>query len=161
VKYAEARGLIESGDLIAFSHRGWGSWYDLKIQAVRAFTRSEFAHVGTAWVVGGRVFVIEAVMPKVRIYPLSKMGEFYLLPMGVQMSETALEFALEKVGEGYSQRDAICSFFRLPNKDDRWQCAELARDIAMIDGVTLGNSATPTSVVHAALKRGASLIFVE
>ena len=80
--YKQARPMIRSGDVLAWSHRGIRSWHDLKIWLVRMFTRSEYSHVGTAWVVGNRVFVIEAVMPKVRIYPLSKLGDFYWLQMG-------------------------------------------------------------------------------
>jgi len=60
MKYSEVRDTIKSGDLLAWSHRGWRTWYDIKIQAVRFFTQSEFSHVGVAWAVGGRVFVLEA-----------------------------------------------------------------------------------------------------
>ena len=75
-KYSEYRDQIKSGDLLAWSHRGFRSWHDFKVQAVRLFTQSEYSHVGIAWVVGGRVFVIEAVEPRVRIFPLSKLGEY-------------------------------------------------------------------------------------
>ena len=47
------------------------------------FTRSTYAHVGLAWVIGGRVFVLEAVKPRLRIYPLSKYANFYLLGLNV------------------------------------------------------------------------------
>lgn len=35
MKYKEIRPLIKSGDILAWSHRGWKSWYDIKIQFVR------------------------------------------------------------------------------------------------------------------------------
>ena len=53
--YAEARALIQSGDVIFQSHKPLRSWYDLQIWLLRAFTRSEWGHVGLAWVVGVEV----------------------------------------------------------------------------------------------------------
>ena len=100
--YSEARATIRSGDILAWSHRGIKSWHDLKIWFVRMFTRSEFSHIGTAWVIGDRVFVIEAVMPLVRIYPLSKLGDFYHLPMGAPWRPSTEALALSKVGHKYS-----------------------------------------------------------
>jgi hypothetical protein len=57
MKYEAAREKVKSGDLLAWSHRGWRSWYDIQIQLVRFFTQSEYSHVGIAWVVGGRVHI--------------------------------------------------------------------------------------------------------
>jgi hypothetical protein len=162
MKYSEARPLIQSGDLLAWSHRDpwWRSWRDFKIAMVRAFTQSEYSHVGTAWVIGNRVFVVEAVMPLVRIFPLSKTGEFYHLPLQASWSDAALNFALAKVGHHYSQIQAMQAFFDLPQADDLWECAELARAIAKQDGIDLGNKATPTAVVRAAQLRGATCTLV-
>ena len=158
--YADARPLIKSGDLLAFSHRGWGSWRDIKIQIVRFFTQSEYSHVGTAWVIGDRVFVIEAVIPKVRIYPLSKLLPFYHLPLNAPWYPRTLELALSKVGEPYSQVQAIKAFFSVPTPDTYWQCAELALAIAASDDIGLGYKATPTAVVNAALVHGSTLTLV-
>jgi hypothetical protein len=162
MNYAQARPLIQSGDLLAWSHRApfWRSWHDFKIAMVRAFTQSEYSHVGTAWVVGGRVLVIEAVVPLVRIYPLSKAGEFYHLPLQAAWSDAALEYALGKVGHRYSQLQAMQAFFHLPAEDDRWECAELARAIAAQDGIHLGPKATPTAIVRAAQLLGSPCTLV-
>ena len=121
---------------------------------------SEYSHVATAWVVGGRVFVIEAVVPLVRIYPLSKLGEFYWVPLNVEFSEDTLDFALENVGEKYSQLQAMEAFFRLPSEDNLWECAELARAIAAKCGVNLGQIATPSAVIDNALRNGSECILV-
>lgn len=127
---------------------------------VRAFTQSEYSHVGTAWVIGERVFVIEAVTPLVRIFPLSKLLPFYHLPMNAPWSPQALEYALSKIGEPYSQLQAIQAFFKLPNDDSLWECAELARLIAAKDGINLGESAVPSGVVDNALRSGATLSLI-
>ena len=159
--YSKARPMIRSGDVLAWSHRGIHSWHDLKIWFVRMFTRSEYSHVGTAWVVGNRVFVIEAVMPKVRIYPLSKLGDFYWLQMGAYWRKATETLALSFVGDDYSQVQAMVSPFITPPKDDRWECAELVATVARQDSIDLGAVYTPSEVVLAAQKRGAPMTYVE
>ena len=159
--YKQARPMIRSGDVLAWSHRGIKSWHDLKIWFVRMFTRSEYSHVGTAWVVGNRVFVIEAVMPKVRIYPLSKLGDFYWLQMGAYWRKATETLALSFVGDDYSQVQAMVSPFITPPKDDRWECAELVATVARQDSIDLGAVYTPSEVVLAAQKRGAPLTYVD
>lgn len=151
--YKEIRPQIRSGDLLAWSHSGWKTWHDWKVQGVRAFTQSEYCHVATAWVIGYRVFVIEAVQPLVRIFPLSSLlsGGAYWVPMNAPWKEETLEMALKAVGQPYSQLEAIEAFFQLPAENSLWECAELARRLAMSDGLDLGNRAVPTSVMKAAM----------
>ena len=161
MKYSHARPMIRSGDILAWSHRGIKSWHDFKIACVRFFTRSEYSHVGTAWVVGSRVFVIEAVMPKVRIYPLSKLGDFYWLQMGAYWRKATETLALSFVGDDYSQVQAMVSPFITPPKDDRWECAELVATVARQDSIDLGAVYTPSEVVLEAQKRGAPLTYVD
>lgn len=153
--------MIRSGDILAWSHRGIRSWHDLEIWFVRMFTRSEYSHVGTAWVVGSRVFVIEAVMPMVRIYPLSKLGDFYWLQMGAYWRRATEALALAHVGDEYSQIQAIEAPWITPQEDERWECAELVARIARQDSIDLGAVYTPSEIVLAAQKRGAPLTYVE
>jgi hypothetical protein len=154
VNYQGARGQIKSGDLLAWSHRSWASWYDLQVQAVRVFTRSEYCHVGVAWVVAGRVFVIEAVTPQVRIFPLSKLLPFYWMPLGAPWKKETEEFALSQVGLYYSKWQAVKAYFGYTDKDDIWQCAALTRAILSADGVDLNpEKETPSALVYAGLSR--------
>lgn len=159
--YAQIRETIKSGDVLAWTHRKWGSLYDLQVQAVRLFTQSEYCHVGTAWVVGGRVFVIEAVTPKVRIYPLSKLLPFYLLPMNGNWTMQAEEFGLAQVGMEYSKLKAIESLFRVPKSDGLWQCAELTAAIAKLNGYEIGHKVTPSALVESALEYSSGLLLVK
>lgn len=161
MNYQDARPYIKSGDLLAWSHKTWLSWYDIKIQIVRFFTRSEFCHLGTAWVVGDRVFVIEAVIPLVRIYPLSKLGDFYWIPMSAGWSRETECLALSKVGHRYSTWDAIKAPFTKLKNDDVWECAELASRIALSDNINLGTTYVPTDVVEQALGLGKPLYLVK
>ena len=164
MNYASARSKIRSGDLLAWSHRGWESWHDVKIQLVRFFSQSEYSHVGTAYVGQGRVFALEAVQPLVRQFPLSKLLPFYWLPLNAPWLPATEEFAFEKIGEPYSQAEAILAFLgRLRRGEGKlWECAEYAGAIAKADGIDLGDRAVPTDVVQAALRRaGVNLNYIE
>lgn len=163
MNYAEARGQIKSGDLLAWSHYNWASWYDLQVQAVRVFTESEFCHVGLAWVVGGRVLVIESVEPVIRVVPLSNLlgtQGTYWLPLNCDITESELEFALSKVGNGaYSKLEAVEA--QLGNlkvgQDDLWSCAEFFTVARRLSGLDLGPKATPAAVVAKAQEKGYAL----
>lgn len=159
-KYSKVRDSIKSGDILAWSHRSWSSFYDLQIQAVRFATQSEYCHVGTAWVVAGRVFVIEAVTPKVRIYPLSKLLPFYLIKLDGNWTNEAEEFGLAQVGMEYSKLQAIESFFRVPKADNLWQCAELTAAIARHNGFMIGKKLTPSALVEEILGYAGGLMLV-
>ena len=151
MKYEDVRPTITSGDIIAFTHTGWSSWSDIESQIVRMATRSEFSHVAMAWVVAERIFLLEAVVPEIRIFPLSNFKEFFLLRNCVPLSIEAEEFALSRVGEKYSKWEAIKGYFGR-NRDDRyWQCAEFVSSVLSRDGIDLPGKDTPTDLVRGAM----------
>ena len=155
MKYSEVRSKIKSGDTLAWTHRSWKSWYDIKVQLVRIFTQSEYCHTGTAWVYGGRVFVIEAVIPTIRIIPLSNVlgDECYWIPNHPHESDrwsNAEEFAMGLIGAGeYSQLEAIASLVsETPENTGKWFCSKLSRSILSRMGVLVSEkSATPSNIV--------------
>lgn len=164
MKYAEARPQIRSGDLLAWSHRGWGSWYDIQIQMVRVFTQSEYSHVGVAWVTAGRVFALEAVQTGVRIFPLSRLLPFYWVPLGGAWAAEVEAWALAQVGEPYSKWQAVLAGLGLlrAGEDNIWQCAEYAQEVARRQGTPLPGKATPAALVRAAMRRPrARLTYIE
>lgn len=154
--YKYVRDSIKSGDVLAWSHRsGWfKSWYDFKINLVRLFTRSEYSHVGVAWVFGGRVFVLESVTPLVRVVPLSNLLPAYHLAMPTEMTDQQLERGLSLVGKGrYSEGEAALAALDKNNlTNDRWQCAEYTKFVLDLDC-----QATPSALVEHCLKQGAKL----
>lgn len=160
LKYNEARSVIKSGDLIAFTHRPWKSWYDIKLQLIRLFTRSEYVHIGIAWTVGGRIFILEAVSSGIRIYPLSKSGEFYLISSQKYWSVAAESYALSKVGEPYSQLAAIAALAVPVRPDQVNECAAYVISVSRLTKRDLGDIATPSAVVQRALEAGASITYV-
>jgi hypothetical protein len=157
MKYEAAREKIKSGDLLAWSHRGWRSWYDIQIQLVRFFTQSEYSHVGIAWVVCGRVLVIEAVTPKVRIYPLSKLGDFYWVPYSEPWTVDDEEIALSYVGTEYSKLEALAAFFGASWEPTGMQCAKLVATLRSKGKFNV----TPSHIVETELHHGGALYKVE
>lgn len=165
-EYESYRKNVKSGDLIAVSHTGWKSLNDALCQIVRLGQRSEYCHVGLVWRVSGRLFVIESVKPVVRITPLSHFAEkgFYHVPLKKSVSAQELEFALSQVGVGeYSNLQALKGFFKhlTIGEDDFWQCAEFVIACRKISGVDLGQVATPSEVVKAALEQGYEINYIK
>lgn len=165
MKYSEARDTIKSGDLIFLTHRKWSSWYDIKVQLVRFFTASEYCHAAIAWCIGGRVFIIESVVPLVRIVPLSTLADdgFYFAPSKISMSSAEMEFALSKVGTGkYSQiRAVLAQLIGIKIGDGQFlECAEFVIACRRLSGADLGDKATPSAVAQAALISGSAINFV-
>lgn len=166
--YADIREQIKSGDLLAWSHRAsmFASWHDFKIGMVRLITRSEYSHVGTALVMGGRVWVTEAVSPLPRIVPLSNALPFYWVPLDATWTHETETRALALIGKDrivYSQAEAVRGALGTidPGKDDLWMCAEMAWCIARWCGIDLGKDVTPRGLVEAALGRGAFLLRID
>lgn len=154
MNYSTARESIRSGDLVAQSHGDWTTWRGVKVNLVRIFTRSTYSHVGIAWVIGGRVLILEAVKPELRIYPMSRIGNFYLLPLQAKWCEVAENLALKNVGVEYSELIAIKAFFGPLEEGDVRQCAAYVLTVFQADGIDLGNQATPDGLVLAAMQRG-------
>jgi len=162
--YSDVRDKIRPGDLLAFTHEGWWSVADIESQLVRIFTRSEYSHVGIAWPVGGRVMVLEAVVPEIRIFPLSKLLPFYHLPVdGIigEWSAEVEEYALSRVGQKYSKLEAIKGLFGLTRDNNkRWQCAEYAMAILRMAGAGIDCRVTPTDLVRELMSLGAPVNMV-
>lgn len=100
--YPMARAVIRSGDLLAW--RGSG----LVGRMIRHWTGESWSHVGIAWVIGGRVLVLEAREGRgVVASPLSRRLGCYSLPTGAAWDEPMQARALERLGEPYSYLDAL------------------------------------------------------
>lgn len=163
ITYESARPNLKSGDLVAFTHIDWKTLNDFEIHGVRIATQSEYSHVGIIWNFAGRIFLIEAVVPFVRIIPLSLCGGFFHIGMGKELSDEALEFALAQIGEKYSKWMAIKAFFgKVLQKDmNKWECAKLACDILRSNGIDYGSAYRPDTLVQAALEDGKQLTYIK
>ena len=160
MKYEDLRPTLRSGDLIAssFLQPAFSSWYAFKVAMVQAWTRSDISHIAVVWVppLTQRVWIIEAVVPCVRVRPLSQAladGEdVYHVPMGCDWSK-AEDFAFEHVGTPYSQLLAMVSSFEPWKHGAYTECAGLTLDIMKTAGIDLGVIATPQAVLKQALLR--------
>lgn len=134
-------------------------------QAGRRFTSYEYSHVGIAWVVSGRVFVLEAVTPMVRCVPLSNMLPCYHVSTNARWREEVEQVALSMVGNPtirYSQREALAAFLgKNKRDDDKIECAEYVQIVLSCAGLLLKGKATPTDVVQDCLLAGGQLTYLE
>jgi hypothetical protein len=93
-------------------------------------TESEYSHVGVALVFGGRVFVVEAVCPLVRIYPLSKLTPFYYIRTPFTWTDEAETVLIEHVGYEYSKYAAVRALFTTDEGDEKaMECAKLVNHV--------------------------------
>lgn len=147
------RQAIKSGDLLIWKKSKKSLISNWTIELIRFFTRSDFAHVGIAWVMDGRVFVVEATQPVVRLTIVKDNDEFYHAPMVIEWSDTSEEYLIDKIGLKYSVFDAIRAFLgKTLDNDRRYQCAELANEFYKTHGIELGDAFTPSKLVEAVLR---------
>lgn len=150
MEYSKVRPKIKSGDVLAWTHQQWGSWYDFQVQMVRAFTQSEYCHVGVAYVVGDRVFILESVGTGIRQQPLSIEVPFYWIPIEINWTEDVLKEAMSKMGAPYSKIDGIKSLWQKikPGEDGNWECAEYVMYILQKAGINIDCRCVPGEVIH-------------
>lgn len=162
IQYKDYRHNIQSGDIIAQSHKEWRTWKDWKTQFVRMALRSTYSHVGVAVVISGRVFILENVIPYVRLYPLSLAGDFYHIPMReADWTPELEEQAFNYIGSGYSQWDAIKAYFKNLGVGVVSECAALVWNIMYKANIHLGDKQTPDAIVLQAQLLGNPIMFVE
>lgn len=159
MSYKVNREKIKSGDVLAWTHKGIKSWADFEIYIVRLAQRSEYSHVGVAWVIADRLFILESVGSGVRIFPLSKELPCYHIPMDLEWTKEVENYALSKIGEPYSKWEAICGFItgKTTKNDSKWQCAEYTKAILSKAGVETSGRTTPSGLINALLDQGKSL----
>jgi hypothetical protein len=159
MRYEDARPLIRSGDVIALTHRRLRSFYDLQVWLVRIGTVSKYCHVAQVMELGGRLFVLEAVTPLVRMVPLSNFVKegFEWISLSAPMSDAETERALARVGVAqYSKWQAILAGFKRLKlgADLLEECCEYVICNRRLSGVDLGDVAVPSYVVDQAMRLG-------
>lgn len=154
--YHDERSYMRSGDLIAWDKGSGGIISKLTMFFIKIFTGSRYGHVGVLWVKSGRVFVIEATQPYVRITPVSALKEFFHIPTRVRWLKRYEEFLLSKVGLKYSLMDCIRAYFgTLNNKEkdnNRYQCAELACEFYKLANILKEDYYEPGCLVDAIIE---------
>lgn len=150
MNYQEVRSTIKTGDVLAWSGGSWTTLQGIQLNIVRMFTRSTFDHVGVALVIGGRVFVVEAVVPTVRIFPLSKVLPFYYVRVPFDATADMEQVMMDLVGRPYSKIEAIKAFFtKATTSTTVWECAKLVNEVlAVADSRFKGIHDTPAETMR-------------
>ena len=132
MRYWEARGQIESGDVILFRGRGPVAWL------IRTLTHSLYDHAAIAWVIGGRVLVIEArMLGGVKVDPLSMrlVDDASWVATGIFFDELRLRTAIRDLGKPYSFGNCFRALAGLPGRRGGFECAQLvAAVLGLPDG---------------------------
>lgn len=154
-KYSDIRDKIKSGDVLFWSNTSITCFSDLIDRFIMFATNSKYYHVGVAWVVGGRVLVIESVITGVRIYPLSNELPVDIAFMPDYWNNAIEEFVLSHVGDKYSVVDAVKAFFNIlkNGKDLKWECAELVGQILSMANIIDSYRAIPEDLYQQLLER--------
>lgn len=166
MRYVDHRDNIKSGDLLVWSHRGIRSFYDFKIWLIRLFTQSEYTHVGIAWVINGRVFVLESVTPVPRIVPLRNLLPCYVINTGINWTDQVERKALEYIGNAhigtYSQLEAVKAYLGLNSKQNNaLQCVEYAKTILSEAGLQFQGKDVPADMVLELQQKGGTTTYIE
>lgn len=159
MKYTEYRNNIRTGDILAWSNRARGS---IGSNIVRLFTESEYSHVGMAYIYKGRVFVLEAIYPCIRIVPLGNLLPCYVIHMEKNLSLDAEDFAFSLIGTGrYSFLEAAKSYFGLNNSESGWQCVEYVKCILKHNNFEITCRDVPSDLILELQKLGKTVAYLD
>ena len=160
MKYIDGKPRIKSGDLLAWTHKKWDTWYDWQMQLIRFFTRSEYVHVGIAVRRGDDLYILESVVGGIRMRKIEEDLPCFWVTTKAVWTDCAAEKAFSKMGQPYSKWQAISSlFFKIkPGADQRWECAEFAQFVLNAAGVEISVRSTPSEVVACLVENNDSVV---
>lgn len=149
-----SRDNINSGDLLIWENSKFSVVSNFYLNLIRLLTRSPYAHVAIAWRMEGRLYIVEATQPLVRLTPVRDSDEFFHVSMDLNWSKDSEDYLIEKIGTPYSLMDAGRALFgKTLENDNRYQCAELCNEFYSKHGFTLENAFTPTALVETLMER--------
>lgn len=122
MRYQEARDQIQSGDVILFRGSGPVAWL------IRVLTHSLFDHAAVAWVIGGRVLVVEArMLGGVQVHALSQRLADHAswLSSGIPLDAPRLKVAIQDLDAPYSFSNCFRALRNLPGRRGQFECAQL------------------------------------
>lgn len=153
--YSEIRSTVTTGDLIAWNKPGFKSTTGMLLLLYQKILKAKYTHVGVAAVLGGRIMIIEATPPAVRIFPLSMLTDFDIIKTEIADIPNHLDVLLTQLGKPYSLLDFFRGIFHISGGNSKYYCSQLAskyyNDIGYIDNEFAG--LTPDSIVEEISKR--------
>lgn len=156
VLYSQIRSELKTGDLIAWNTSEIDSVFGLVLYLYQKILKANYTHVGMVVRTGGRVFLLEATPPQVRLIPLRMTSDFHWIKTDVKADpELQINFLLGHLGKKYSILDLIKILLKLGRSNDDYYCSELAgrfyNEFGFITDRQIGF--TPDSLVKAVLDR--------
>ncbi len=151
LRYDEARSLIRSGDLLAWSKN------DFAAKAIRRWTGETYEHVALAWVIGSRVFVIESTAwHGVRLRALSEAAPFDWFQTDAPWTEAAQVKALSMLGKPYAWSNIVRLALGLTPTSDP-VCSIFCGEVLIADGFPIVLAGlTPGHLIGGFLDAGAA-----
>ena len=153
--YSEIRDSLKTGDLVSWDKARVNSIFGFILKLYQKILRPKSVHVGIVANIGGRIFVVEARPPCVRLYPLSLLENFYLVRTNVKEENTNLDFLFKEIGIPYKAWDVIKGvIFHADNDTKAIYCSELAKlyyvEIKYLDKDKYEDSgSSPDSILNA------------
>lgn len=127
MNYTEARDLIKDGDILFYANDG-----TFLSRLVAWWTQSEITHVGMAYRLGQRVFVLEAYPGVgIRMVPLSLRVPVKIKQMGFTWTDLAEDVAMADMMKPYSKWEAVLAGlrFRTQSSNGAYICTEYVAKI--------------------------------
>ena len=151
--YQDHRDQIKSGDILVWSKDNISPLSNLYLRGIRFLTSSDYGHIAIAIRIFNRLFVLEATSPRVRLTPVSTKDELYHIPLNIKWNINYSYLLFEYIGLKYSILDATRAYFgRTLERDDRFQCVELAINFYKKIGIDFGTDYVPGKFVKNVLE---------
>jgi len=158
--YSEIRDDIKTGDLLIWDTELIEDKFDLLLKLYQKIFNAKYTHVGIAVSLGGRKFLVEAIPPVVRLYPISRKRDFYWLKLGLKNNFKYLNTLFMHLGKPYSLFDLIKHVFRFKTDQSDFYCSELAslfyKEVGLLEENDIG--VTPDKLVNLILNKSKSEI---
>ena len=146
--YSQVKDTIQTGDLLAWKITRFNSIFTFVLYLYHKLFKAKYSHVAVVLRLGDRVFAVEATSPQVRMMPIHRLGNFYLVKAGVQAQKRHTSLLTEHLGKKYGLMDMVLDMFDVETNDEELYCSELAKqfyeDIGFFATSSDDDSRTPT-----------------
>lgn len=122
--YSQIRHKLKTGDLVSWDAGKINSFFGLILWLYQKILRARSVHTGIVVEIGGRLFVAEARPPAVRLFPLSKMDDFWLLNLQLDPYDEDYDLLLKDMGVQYGYFDLIKGILGFKNSSKELYCSE-------------------------------------
>ena len=130
---------IKTGDTLAFTTKKITSITSFFLWMYQKFAKVKYSHVGIAVWLGDRLFIVEAVQPRVSITPISKVDSFYHVPVSTDRTsdDIKVSFLMDYVDTPYSLIDMGLHYLNMSSDKSSIYCSALAAAFYFYIGVLL------------------------